>query len=194
MKKEEKALQLLIAEGDEEAFSRLFYQYMPVLQPFILKFTRSQTAAEEIIQETFIRIWLSREKLETVDNLRAWLFRFASNECLNYLRKQLLENRVMDEIADPREHGTTSTADKVSLSEVQRLLDEAIGRLPPQRQRIYRMSRVQGMKIKEIALTLGISPNTVKNALVTSLKSIRDYLALSGYVFSFLLAISSALF
>jgi len=182
--KEEKEL---LASGDEEAFSRLFYQYVPILKPFITRFTHSPDITEEIIQEIFIRIWLSREKLENVDNIQSWLFRFASNECLNYLRRQLLENKVKHEASHDYQSEDHTTAEYLGLNELRHLLDEAISQLPPQRQRIYRMSRVQGMKMDEIAGALDISPNTVKNTLVTSLKFIRNYLALFGYVFSMLM-------
>ena len=75
----EQAQKRCIAEGDESAFTDLFNHYYPALRPFIWKFTGSQTDSEEILQETFIRIWLNRDKLPEIDNMRNWIFTIAAN-------------------------------------------------------------------------------------------------------------------
>lgn len=169
-----------ISDGDEQAFGILFYYYLPALQSFALKFTKSEAAAEEIVQDTFLRVWLNRDKLEHVENVKAWLYKYASNECLSYLRKALKQAKAIDSLMaeEPRESNTT--IDTIHLNEINQLVVEAIERLPGQRKKIYLMSRVDGLNIPQIAEKLGLSPNTVKNVLVTSLKSIRDYLDKNG--------------
>jgi len=62
-----------IVEGDEQAFSVLFFKYLPVLHIFAAKFTKSEDAAEEIIQDSFLRVWLNRDKLVEVDNVKAFV-------------------------------------------------------------------------------------------------------------------------
>lgn len=89
-----------IVGGDEQAFSVLFFKYLPVLQIFATKFTKSDDAAEEIIQDSFLRVWLNRDKLAEVDNVKAYLYKYVSNECLSYLRKKLKEDRVVDAFTD----------------------------------------------------------------------------------------------
>lgn len=187
---DEQLLLKQIAEGNEQAFAAFFYQYLPVLQPFALKFTRSADAAEEIIQDTFLRVWLNRDKLETVENVKAWLYKFASNECLNYLRKQLKLARAIDGFGVEHPQESNSTLDAINLNDVNYLVKEAIDRLPGQRKKIYQMSRADGMNIPEIAEALNISPNTVKNALVISLKTIREHLNRHGVALSVLAYIS----
>lgn len=171
----EKLLFRLIAEGDEKAFDTLFNLYLPRLYPFIIKFTRSEQAAQEIIQETFIRVWLSRDKLTEVENPGGWLFKVTSNECYSYLRKSVLNNKFSN-ILSTEPDPVNATHEEVDLKELNRLIGEAVNKLPPQRKKIYQMSRDQGKSIPEIAAALNLSPNTVKNALVTSLKYIREYL------------------
>ena len=183
---DEKELFLQVAEGDEKAFETLFNVFLPKLYPFIIKFTKSETAAQEIVQETFIRVWLSRDKLSEIENPGGWLFKVVSNECYSYLRKSILNNKFSHPItAEPEPVNTTS--ESFALKELNRLIGEAVDQLPAQRKKIYRLSRNEGKSIPEIASILNISPNTVKNALVTSLKFIREYLIKYGVVFFLML-------
>ncbi|WP_316815635.1 RNA polymerase sigma-70 factor [Pedobacter nyackensis] len=181
---EERLLLKQIAEGNEQAFAVLFYRYLPVLKPFTLKFTKNSDAAEEIIQDTFLRVWLNREKLDDIENVKSWLYKFASNECLNYLRKQLKEARAIDNLGIEYPKESNDTIDTLNLNDVNYLVGQAIDRLPGQRKRIYLMSRSEGMNIPEIAAALELSPNTIKNALVISLKTIREHLNKNGIVLS----------
>ncbi len=183
---EEKQLFSRVATGDEKAFEQLFHLFLSRLHPFILKLTRSEHAAQEVIQETFIRVWLNRDKLDSIDNPGGWLFKVASNECYTYLRKSMLVNKFSQELSvEPAPLDTTH--EYLDARELNRLIGEAVELLPPQRRRIYQLSRHEGKTIPEIADELQLSPSTVKNALVTSLKSIREYLAQSGITLSVLL-------
>ncbi|WP_293312979.1 RNA polymerase sigma-70 factor [Pedobacter sp. UBA5917] len=174
-----------IVEGDEQAFSVLFFNYLPVLQIFATKFTKSDDAAEEIIQDAFLRVWLNRDKLAEVENVRAYLYKYVSNECLSYLRKKLKEDRVIDAFTNKQPSSHNSTSDAINLNEITKIISVAVEKLPEQRKNIYQLSRCDGKSIPEIAEILNISPNTVKNALVISLKSIRLHLNQHGIIFVF---------
>ena len=182
----EKQLFLQVSAGDEKAFEALFNSLLPKLYPFIIKFTKSEQAAQEIIQETFIRVWLSRDKLSEIDNPGGWLFKVAGNECYSYLRKSVLNNKFFNPLTiepDP----VNTTHESFALKELNQLIGEAIDKLPAQRKKIYYLSRNEGKTIPEIAAILNISPNTVKNALVAALKFIREYLGKYGILFILLL-------
>jgi RNA polymerase sigma-70 factor (family 1) len=148
-----------------------------------MKLTRSPADTEEVLQETFIRLWMNRDKLEEIQNPHAWIYTIASNECYKYLRKKITQR---DGLSNMGQSGNIpeedqSTLHSIQLKEVNRLIAEAVSHLPFQRKRIYRMSRDEGMRIPEIAVTLRLSPNTVKNALVSALGFIRKYLAAQGH-------------
>ena len=64
-----------IVEGNEQAFSILFFRYLSILQTFATKFTKSDDAAEEVIQDAFVRIWLNRDRLAGVENVKAYLYK-----------------------------------------------------------------------------------------------------------------------
>jgi RNA polymerase sigma-70 factor (ECF subfamily) len=177
----------LIAEGDEEAFAMLFRKYIEVLQPFALSITKNETAAEEMVQETFIRIWLNRDKLTGIENPHGWIFTIVSRESIGYLRKKLLDEKLMRNVARVSGGAPDVISEEIRLRELKELVHEAVEQLSPQRKRVFKMSRNEGMKIAEIAEALDIAPSTVKNIIVTSTRQIREYLNARGHMLGALL-------
>ena len=170
---DEKKLLCKIAEGDEEAFRQLFHYYNKQLRPFVWKLTRSTQAADEVLQEVFLKIWLHREKLAGLDNPRAYILRIVSNESMNYLRALAKGSRLFYEIGQNPVVESPSPEESVFYRETEQVINEAIGQLPRACQQIYRMSREESMRIPEIASELNLSNNTVKNQLVKALRIIR---------------------
>ena len=117
-----KALLRQIAEGDENAFATLFHQYLPALQSFALKFTKSEYAAEEAVQNSFLKIWLNRDKLEAVDNIKAYLYKYVSNECLSYLRNSLRQEKATDELKSIHSDYNNDTIDAIEINEITRII------------------------------------------------------------------------
>ncbi|WP_188316046.1 RNA polymerase sigma factor [Chitinophaga agrisoli] len=176
----EKELLIRIAEGDEAAFSILFGIYLGKLKPFVEKLVVSEDDTREIIQETFVRLWLSRDKLPHVEHPSAYIFRIAANQYHMYLRRRLSQERAVAGYEKTVQPMSDNTEHTLRLHELQRLVQDAISRLPEKRRIIFHMSRNEGMSIREIAATLNLSPKTVKNTLFTALGNIRQYLAAAG--------------
>ena len=170
---DEKALFLLLAEGDEEAFRQLFHHYNKMLQPWVFKLTRSSQAAEEVLQEVFLKLWLHREKLAAVEDPKAYLIRIVSNESINYLRGLARDEKLFAAVRPLLVVESPSPEQTIFYHETEKQVHEAVERLPLACRRIYRMSREELMRIPEIASELNLSHSTVKNQLVKALKSIR---------------------
>jgi len=188
MNADQKLLFRLTAEGDEKAFSALFNLFLPKLYPSMIKLAKSGSAVQEIIQETFIQVWLNRDKLSEMENPGGWIFRVASNKCYDYLRMRALSDRLFV-TAGAEPEATNTTHEWLDSKDLKRLIGLAVNNLPEQRKKVYQMSRNQGMSIPEIAAVLQLSPNTVKNALVASLRFIREFLVKHGVDKKFLLPI-----
>ena len=169
-----------IAEGDEAAFSILFEAYLERLKPFIEKLTTSPDDTREIIQETFVRIWLSRDKLQHVEQPAAYIFRIAANQYHMYIRRRLSQERAVSGYEETVPQSSNTTENTLRLNELQRLVQDAVSRLPEKRRLIFQMSRNEGMSVREIATALDLSPKTVKNTLFAALTNIRQYLAAAG--------------
>jgi RNA polymerase sigma-70 factor (family 1) len=170
---DEKALFRRMAGGDEKAFRQLFHHYNKILQPFVFKLTRSSQAAEEVLQEVFLKVWLNREKLAMAEDPKAYLIRIVSNESMNYLRVRAREVKLLAVVRPMTPEEAPSAEQRLSCRETEQQIQEAVDRLPQACRDIYRMSREELMRIPEIASTLGLSNSTVKNQLVKALKSIR---------------------
>jgi RNA polymerase sigma-70 factor (family 1) len=173
----------LIADGDETAFRLLFHRYVPELRPLIMHITKTPAVTEDIIQEAFLRLWISRDKLDSIEHPRSWLLRIVFYQAFTYLRRQGVHTKAMDAIAY-RQGGSDAhnpTEEALAYSQIVRLVAEVVRQLPPQARRIYVLSREKGLRIPEIARELTLSPHTVKNSLVYSLKTIRKRIEQSGY-------------
>ncbi|SHN32056.1 RNA polymerase sigma factor [Chitinophaga sp. CF418] len=181
----DKELFRLISEGDENAFRQLFHHYVPQLQPLARHITKIDAVAEDIIQETFLKLWISRDKLSTIENPRSWLLKIVFHQSFSYLRRQAVHDKAINKLGEDQELFTPET--NLAYTTMVKLIGEAVAQLPPQAKRIYLLSREKGMKIPEIADELSLSPNTVKNSLVRSLQTIRKYLEQAGHLLPFLL-------
>lgn len=177
---EEKELLSRIAEGEEAAFSTLFYHYLGRLKPFISKYTKSEAVVKEILQETFVRVWLHRDKLLSVDNPSAYIFRIAANQYHLKLRKDLSEQKALGAYKNSVQDAADTTTDFFHSKQLQLLVQEAVSKLPAQRRKIFLLSRQDGLTFREIGAQLNITPKTVKNTIFAALADIRTYLAAAG--------------
>jgi RNA polymerase sigma-70 factor (family 1) len=166
-----------VANGDTHAFTELFHYYNARLFPFARRMTKSDSIAEEIVQEVFLRLWVNREKVAAMDNPGAWLFLVASNLSLTHLRNAVnTAVKLAGAFRHPGAMVTEALLEELDGKEMARLVEAAVQQLPPKRQQIFRLSRQQGLTHQEIAEKLALSSNTVKDHLVLALKSIREYL------------------
>ncbi|HEY4335562.1 MAG TPA: RNA polymerase sigma-70 factor, partial [Puia sp.] len=154
---------------DEKALFRLVTE----LRPFVIRVTRSPEAADDVLQEVFLKVWTHREKLAVAESPRAYIIRIVSNESVNYLRAQARNGKLLAELQPQSSGEAPSPEQHLFYREMEAQLNEAIDRLPQACRNIYRMSREQYMRIPEIAQQLNLSDSTVKNQLVKALKSLR---------------------
>lgn len=171
-----KALFLKIADGDEKAFTELFHIYTPKLLPFVIKLTRNEHLAQEMIQETFLRLWVNRSELVKVNEPASWIFRIAANVSITWLRKQSNRQRLLKEVELTESTSPNSITDKLETKELNLIINTAVNALPERRQQIYRLSREQGLNHQQIAEQLNLSTITVANQIGISLKFIRQFI------------------
>jgi RNA polymerase sigma-70 factor (ECF subfamily) len=152
-------------KGNAEAFKLLFNRYHERMYSFLFSLLRSKEDAEEVVQETFLKIWESRENFLEDYPFESLLFRIAKNTSLNYSRKKV--NRAVFEkqfsfFADLSE----SSADQYILfQETQSIIEIILNGLPPKRKEIFLLQKVEGFSRKEIADKLNISVITVDHQL-----------------------------
>lgn len=172
----EKELLTRIAAGDEYAFSELFDHYRPNVYTTALSMTGREWQAEEILQDTFLKVWLKRESLNEVVNFGGWLYTIAERLTLNAI---LYHNRLQEkskqyafiEKAVEAENPDFILAEK----QYEQALREAIAGLPEKQRQAYHFIKVLGMKREEAAKKLRVSPETIKSNLDQALKNVRAF-------------------
>lgn len=177
--KNEHELWRRLAAGDEAAFTVLFYQYNRKIYPFILRKVKSEIVAEEIIQDTFLKLWANHEQIASMHSPDGYLYRIAVNLTLDHLRKQARSQDFLDSLKDSNWQPPSNIEQQLYYRETKAALDKALEQLPAQRKTIY-LLRQEGLTYEEIATQLNISPNTVRNQLVSAFRSIREYLQGQG--------------
>ena len=154
-----------IAAGNVEAFEHLFFQYQPRLVNFLMA------------QDLFLSLWKDREKLKNVRSFSSYLFQMARFTVYDYFDRLIVSEKYTNEYlqeASPAE----SEEEALFVRELQSIINRTVDQMSPQRSKIYRMSREEGLSNDEIAMRLDISKRTVENHLTAALAILRKVLYL----------------
>lgn len=166
----------LIARGDEAAFALLFDRHRNRIFSVGLKISRSVSIAEEIVQDVFLKIWVKRSALAEVKDFNAYLFIVTRNEVYQTLNRIARQKQLNSEAVGDLDWFHNDTEATVLNKNYNTLLQQAISRLSPQQQQVYRLIREQGLKREEAAARLGLHPETVKTHLAQAMRNIRAFL------------------
>lgn len=164
------------------AFEQLFFEYQPRLVRFAVRFVDDETA-EDIVQNCFLRLWEKREQI-TLDNIKSLLFQMVHNDCLNEIKHRTvagtesLDNLIEAEGSEQLYwQDFAPEADAVLIGdELQQQIDEALTHVSEKSREIFKMSRQQELKPKEIAEQLGITRQAVEKHINAALDALRTYL------------------
>jgi RNA polymerase sigma-70 factor (ECF subfamily) len=162
--------------GDHHSFKVLYQKYAPKLYGFSRKYLYSDEDAEEIVQEIFLRIWEKKENIDESQSFSSYIFQAAKHRIFNGFRKKVNEQAYLDFVIYADNTSSNFTEMEVEYQEIKSKADAVINAMPPKRQEIFRMSREQGLKNKEIAEKLQISIKTVENQMSQALKFLREEL------------------
>ncbi len=177
----EQALLELIASGDTTAFETLYHHYKKKIYSTAYGVLQSSTHAQDALQEIFIKIWVNRGKLKNMNYFPAWLNTIIRNHLYYKLRQQAKREKPLDYlINDDHDSFTEKIYNEAEFKELVVLVEEAMSKLSPQQQRVFELSRLQGLKHREIATEMNLSQETVKKYIMEALRQVRDYLQQHG--------------
>jgi len=167
--------------GDEQAFELLFHKYFIRLCGFANKFLNDPDEAQEIVQEVFVKIWEGREKIDPEESLKSYIFKITQNLSLNRLQRKKIESKYTEiyKLVYIEQHAF-SAHDTLMGLELEENIASAIRKLPTECRKVFQMSRVEGLKYREIAITLNISAKTVEAQMSKAFRILR--LELSDYI------------
>lgn len=165
-----------LGKGDHEAFNVLFMSYHDLVKRFLFGFIKDEDEVLDMAQDIFYNVWTHRQSVSKVDSFKAYLFRMAKNAIYNHykmnvIRQAHLQNFHRQQILIDDQQEEALYAEELSL-----LIDVAIGNMPPQRKRIFTMSRKDGLTNEEIARQLNLNKRTVENHITQALADLRKVL------------------
>ena len=173
-----------LREDDAEAFSLLFRRYWPRLYAYSMKFVREDDAARDIIQDCFMKLW-ERRKSVTPTSIKALLFVMVRNACLNHLKYRLIHDKTDISALNGLKSGTSEElydldfgrqSDNMTLyAELMEQINVVLNSLPERTRQIFRMSRFDGLKNREISEKLGISSTAVEKHMSRALKAFSSH-------------------
>lgn len=174
--------------GSVSAYDELFKIYGIRVYKFAFSYLKSKEDAEEIVQNSFFKIWDRRKTLDCYQCFKTFLFTIAFNEIMTQFRNKAKEKKY-------REYYLINASAYFDLEQIilcndlQNQIEKVIQKLPPRRRQIFIMRKEDHLTYKEIAEELGISSKTVENNLNQAVKFLKSRLEKSALLFLFLISL-----
>lgn len=171
--------------GESSALDQLYDQHSGFLLGYLLKKGIMPDDAADLIQDLYLELWVKREQLLLRKNFRTYLTWKVRNRIIDQYHHCLVE-QAYRQVAITETPHATDTEDQCNYRELQLALDSSIASLPFKMQEVFRYRKLQGASVKEIALQMDISEQTVKNQITTALQklrvSLKDFLILTYFI------------
>jgi RNA polymerase sigma-70 factor (ECF subfamily) len=166
-----------VADGDSTAFEALFRRLSKRVFRYVRGMIGDASPAHDVTQDTFMRLWSSRERLADVDEVEAYVFQTARRLVYNRTRDERVrrENEALVEVGDLATC-PLGPDDDVDADLLRELLERWIAALPDRQREALTLRRMKGMSRDTIAEVMGISPNTVNTHLMRAMDTLRDRL------------------
>lgn len=173
------------AAGDHAAFHLLVERHRTMVYRVAYQFARDHHDAEDITQEVFIKVYKSLDKFRQDAQLTSWMYRIAMNACIDHKRRQSSAGAApFGEEAEFKMLNTPEEApgpeDRAYAGELGEVLEQEIQRLPPGQRVVFIMRHHQGLKLGEIAESLGLAEGTVKRQLHAAVHRLRQALTVAN--------------
>ncbi|KJD36956.1 RNA polymerase subunit sigma-24 [Tamlana sedimentorum] len=178
--------------GNERTFEHFFNKYYNHIVGFCIQFVYNENEAKNITQEAFVNLWLNKEKIDSLNGIKSFLYTYSKSKCLNAIRHQKVKEKYKNQTLNDKEKQLNIEVlnamkfDTMSLTELENLITQSVYELPDKTQEIFIKKRFENKKNKEIALELNISIKTVEAHITKALNILKT--KLSDYLPSILIA------
>ena len=169
----------MVKTGNQKAFDLLFSIYFARLNDFAKNVVKDDTISQDIVLEVFLKVWEKRSKIDSL-NLEAFLFRLVRNSCIDYIKHIKVVNNRMHEIEISTKYEELYRIDFVGNEpyilieqELKNKIEKTVQSLPNRCREVFILSRIDGLKNKEIAEKLNINIKNVERHLNRAMQSFR---------------------
>ena len=165
--------------SDHGAFLEIYDGYSKSLYHFVKKFIYDTGAVDDIVHDTFLKLWNAREGIKPHFPIQNYLYKIARNLVYKRLKERMVFLEMQSELVYMEQKGNfqCSAEETYIDAEYRHIYESAVEQLPAQRKRIFKMSRQEGLSHREIAQHLNISINTVKEHMSLAMRSVKEYIA-----------------
>ncbi|GAB6007803.1 RNA polymerase sigma factor [Dysgonomonas reticulitermitis] len=173
-------------KGSHQDFRILYEEYSGRLYGFVFSLTRSRSMANDITQETFIKVWINRENIDPSMSFKSYLFKISKNKIIDEFRKQINNPVFEDYMAYCDElyaDGNDNIEQTIDYDYFLQQLDNAKAKLTPRQREIFELSKEQRLPSSEIAQKLNISEQTIYNILSSAMKILRKEMGQASLLF-----------
>lgn len=158
--------------GDAGAFGELIGRHLGAVAGFSYRMVGNAAEADDIAQETFLRLWRHRAVWEPRAQLRTWLFRVARNLCVDRFRRREVVTDEFPELVDERR----SASGAVQLRQVERIVADALAALPERQRAAIGLVYYEGLSNIEAADVLAVSVEAIESLLARARRNLRESL------------------
>ena len=166
-----------LRKGEKKAYEAVYNEFFGILYHLSFQYLHDEKVAEEIVQDTFMKLWEIRTSLNNQINLRNYLYTITKNNCLNYLRNQKISMKHLENLKYLEMQFNYDALDKIGnylqFEELRNKIDEAISQLPEEVIETFKLSRFEELSYKQIGEKQGISIKTVEARISKALKILR---------------------
>ncbi|MBS1597440.1 MAG: RNA polymerase sigma-70 factor [Bacteroidetes bacterium] len=173
--------------GDESTLKDAFEFYGGPLFFYARNIVEDKEEAEDIVAESFIKLWRQRVTFVEQKNIKAYLYVITKNACLNYLKHKKRKASSHKEIMYLETEGHEEVMNRILHSELVKIVSDEIEKLPELAKKIFKLTFVEGLKPDEIALQLSMPTQNVRNNKSRALELLRNSLAKKDFMVSMVL-------
>jgi RNA polymerase sigma-70 factor (family 1) len=167
---------LKIANGDHQAFGIIYKKYNQKIFTFSMRILHSHTLAEEVVQESMLKLWQMGNNLIAINNLDNYLKKIARNCAIDILRRKELEIKGNVNLMSNWKEIHNETEEQIILNDARKVLNDGIALLSTQQKAVYQLCHLEGLKYEEAAGRLNLSTFTVQSYMKLALKFLRNYM------------------
>ena len=174
---DEKKLIRNVKNSKKNSFQKLFFQFHDQLFRFVVYRVQDTDIAEDITQETFLRVWEKRESLQPEKSFFSLLARISTNLCYDHFRYNEVRLRNRDRIPEYGKSHFDNPEEIVQAQAIEKIIRKLVNEKLPEKCRIiFILSRIEGLSNQEISLKLGLSIRTVENQIYRALKILKKHM------------------
>ena len=158
-----------LRQGSYDAFDALYMRYAPHVEAFAFCMLKNRSEAEDLAHDIFLKIWETRESIGRIKSFRSYLFRMTKNAVFDIFEHKSVQTRYEQRL--------------LHVEDLLMIIDMAVEQMPEQRQRVFRLSRYEGLSHQQIAQKLGVTPKTVEYHIRTALAELKKIIGVIAFFF-----------